>query len=154
MPDFRVVSLDPSVSDEVRRTRLAPSYGHPVHGEVATGTGPCRSCLRLFDVGHDERLLFTYQPWSGDRAVGAPGPVFIHARECRRFDGAGIPEDLLALDLLLEARTHDGRTVRSERAAGPSVERRLGELLAPAEVDFVFIRHGEAGCHIARVERA
>jgi hypothetical protein len=154
MPDFRIVALDPSLSEEVRRTRLAPGYGHPVHGELATGTGPCRSCLRLFDVGRDERLLFTYRPWSGEGAVGAPGPVFIHARECHRFDGAGVPEDLLGLDLLLEARTHDGRTIGSERAAGGSVERRLGELLGGTEVDFVFIRHGEAGCHIARVERA
>jgi len=154
MSDFRIVSLDSSLSDEVRRTRLAPGYGHPVHGEIATGTGPCRSCLRLFDVGHDERLLFTYRPWSGDRTVGAPGPVFIHAGECRRFDGAGVPEDLLRLDLRLEARTHDGRTIRSERVAGRAVESRLAELLDSEDVDFVFIRNGDAGCHIARAERA
>ena len=88
---FTVRGVPQEVADEVRRTRLSPGYGHPVHLEVARGTGPCRCCLEPFVAGRDQRLLFTFRPRSEDGSLMAPGPVFIHAGHCEAFAGAGFP---------------------------------------------------------------
>lgn len=153
MRQIRIAGLSVELTEAVRSTRLAPGYGHPVLAEVATGTGPCRSCFGLFEVGREERLLFTYQPDSGARTIGAPGPVFIHSDECVRHEGTEIPASLLSLPLLLEGRASDGTVLHSERSTGPDTREVVDGFLGDPRVDFVFLRHGEAGCHIARVER-
>ncbi|MBV9737341.1 MAG: DUF1203 domain-containing protein, partial [Candidatus Eremiobacteraeota bacterium] len=66
----------------MRSLQTAPIYGHPAHIEVATGYGPCRHCLRTFNVGREQRILFTYDPFQGIEDVPLPGPVFIHAVPC------------------------------------------------------------------------
>ncbi len=75
MESYQLAGLPNRVATEARSTGKSPGYGHLVHKELATGTGPCRSCLRLFQVGAEDRLLLTYQPDSGDRTLGAPGPI-------------------------------------------------------------------------------
>ncbi len=154
MPTFRVSGLPSELSEEVRRTRRSPEFGHPVIAETAQGTGPCRSCLSLFDVGKEERLLFTYAPPSGEGTRPAPGPVFIHAEDCQRYDASVFPQSLTALPLLIEGRTADGRVPRSVATNGDRVDSIIEDLLNDANVDFLFVRHGEAGCHIARIDRA
>src|ERR1700757_3827213 len=62
---FRVAAIPSKVADLVRSTMRSPGYGHPAHAEVATGYGPCRHCLRDFEVGKDRRILFTYDPFHG-----------------------------------------------------------------------------------------
>lgn len=151
---YRVAGLPSHVAREARATGRSPGYGHPVHRETATGTGPCRSCLGLFDIGAEERLLLTYRPDSGDQTVGAPGPVFIHARECSRYEGSTVPSGLTKLPLLFEARTQDGRILHSVAASGTTADQVIRTFLQDASVDFVALRHGEAGCFVARVERA
>lgn len=151
---FRVISLDPQLVATVRVQRRSPGYGHPVVEEVAGGTGPCRSCLDLFEVGRERRLLFTYRPDGGRDAVGAPGPVVIHAAECQRFEGAGMPAGLRQLPVVVEGRTRDGRVLRADLTPGAAADALIEACLADPAVDFIYLRHGEAGCHIARVERA
>jgi len=80
--------------------------------------------------------------------------VYIHTAACSRYDATDIPEALLGLPLLLEGRTNDGRILRSVSASGrEQVTEALHQLLAHREVEFLFLRHGEAGCHIARIDR-
>ena len=81
MPEFIVRPIGREVTDVVRSTLLAPQYGHPVHRELAKGTGPCRECLSSFTIGAEDRLLFTYNAHAADH-VPRPGPVFIHADTC------------------------------------------------------------------------
>ena len=82
---LRFVGIPEAVAREVRETMHAPDYGHPAHKTVAQGYGPCRLCLRTFRVGVDERILFTYNPFP-EGELPAPGPVFIHAGACARYD--------------------------------------------------------------------
>lgn len=154
MATYRIAGLPRDVADEARATGRSPGYGHPAHREIATGTGPCRSCLGLFDVGGEERLLFTYRPDLGPSALGAPGPVFIHAHECTRYEGTSLPTGLTRLPLLVEGRTRDGRTSRAEIVPGAQADAVIRERLDDAQVDFVTLRHGQAGCFIARVDRS
>lgn len=152
MAVFRFLGIPETVATEVRRTMLAPQYGHPAHREVARGYGPCRLCLRTFQIGREDRILFTYQPFSEPDGLPAPGPVFIHAEPCRRYDAAELPPDFRTLPLVLEGYEMGGRLVAQERV-GARVAEELVERVFQAGADYVHIRNGEAGCFMARVER-
>jgi len=153
MAIYHLLGLSDALTREVRETGLSPGYGHPVVRETARGTGPCRACLEQFQVGKEERLLFTYRPPSREGMLGAPGPVFIHARECRQYRGSSFPPGLLSLPLLIEAWAVGNRIHSARRATGPEVEKVVGELLEDPQTAYLHVRHGEAGCHIASVDR-
>ena len=163
---YRFVAIPSAVADAVRATLAAPKYGHPAHVEVAKGYGPCRHCLRTFRVGEERRILFTYDAFDGVEPLPQPGPVFIHAEACARYDaGAGFPDDLRAHPLTLVAFAR-GRTQRAEvhvpaAPAGAAhggvpgaVEAALDALFARGDVDYVHVRDTDAGCYDLRVERA
>lgn len=154
MDAFRVIALPAAVADAVRGTLRSPGYGHPAHVEVAAGYGPCRSCLRTFRAGEEERVLFTYDPFDGLDPYPSPGPIFIHRDACPRHDGPGFPEELRALPLTLEGYGADRWIVARERVHDGGVERAAGLLLADARVHYVHVRNTEAGCYVARIERA
>jgi hypothetical protein len=82
----------------------------------------------------------------------APGPVFIHAAHCEAWTGAGFPEGLRPLPLAVEARAADSRVLGLERTGTP--EARIERLLDAGEADWLQLRHAEAGCFIARIDRA
>jgi hypothetical protein len=105
MVGFRVLPIDPALAETVRNTLKSPQYGHPAHVELATGYGPCRACLKQFQTGKENRILFTYNPFAGLDAYPSPGPVFIHAESCESYgDPEKFPEQLLrSLPLTLEA---------------------------------------------------
>lgn len=153
MTHYHIQGLPEELGAEVRQSMRSPQYGHPAVREVAQGTGPCRICLRRFEVGKDERILFTYRPDVDDASVGAPGPVFIHAESCAQYRGSTFPEDLKPLPIVLEGRAHGNRTPRATSVNGADVDAALAELLSHDDVEYVFLRHGDAGCHIARVNR-
>ena len=152
MSVLRFTGIDDAVANEVRQTLRAPHYGHPAHREIARGYGPCRSCLRTFAIAEDERILFTYQPFHDPGSLPAPGPVFIHVEECRRYDDTSFPPDLRSLPLVFEAYQNGGRLVAQERIGARDPDDVLHRLF-DQNVDYVHIRNGEAGCFMARVQR-
>src|SRR5438128_5925075 len=103
MGAFRFFGIPEAVAREVRESLRAPGYGHPAHREQAHGYGPCRLCLRTFRVGADERILFTYNPFQDAGSLPAPGPVFIHAEPCARYDALELPPDFRALPIVSKA---------------------------------------------------
>jgi len=152
MPAYRLQGIPDPITAAARESMKSPQYGHPVHAEVATGYGPCRQCLRTFRVGSEERLLFTYQPFSDPEALPAPGPVFIHRDSCTRYDGSVLPPDLRPLPLVLEGYGAGGVLLAQRRVAGASFEAVLEDVLEAPEVRYAHIRNGEAGCFIARID--
>jgi hypothetical protein len=154
MTPFRFIGIPTAVAATVRHTGHAPDYGHPAHREIARGYGPCRHCLQTFAVGEEERLLFTYQPFSAAGALPAPGPVFIHAADCPRFDGPAVPSDFRAIPLVLESYGAEGRLLNQIRVGNRPVEDVLTEALTTPGTEYCHVRNGEAGCFMARVEPA
>src|SRR4051812_46633436 len=152
--EFIVRGVPQEVADEVRRTRRAPGYGHPAHFEVAQGTGPCRCCLKPFVPGRDERLLFTFRPSGDDSTLMAPGPVFIHAGHCVAHAGEGFPESLRELPLAFEARASRGRVNEWSARTEIPAETQMRVLFDDHGAEWLHLRHAEAGCFIARVDRA
>ena len=153
MATFIVRPVAREITEQVRSTRRAPQYGHPVHEELARGTGPCRECLRPFTIGAENRLLFTYSPFDA-AALPQPGPIFVHADACEPYRGAGYPDGLRGMPIVAQSY-HIDRTIAEPRALSTGDETALlAGLLDDPSVQFVHLRHAEAGCFIARVERA
>jgi hypothetical protein len=155
MTPYRVVAVTEGLAEKVRESRKSPGYGHPVHEEVATGYGPCRLCLRDFQIGVEKRLLFTLDPFHGVEDYPLPGPVFIHTEGCDRYpEHGGFPADTLTHDLTLVAYGR-GRIQRAEeRVNGEVVDAVIGRLLARADVDYLHVRDTDAGCFDFRIERS
>jgi hypothetical protein len=147
MNGYRVIAVPDVVADAVRATGVAPTYGHPAHTEVAKGYGPCRQCLRTFDVGKEHRTLFTYDAFHGMETLPLPGPVFIHAESCERYpEDGGFPPDLVSHALTFNAYGR-GRALRAqERAGGGEADGVVARLLARPDVDYIHVRDTEAGC--------
>jgi Protein of unknown function (DUF1203) len=149
--EYRVIALRQQTADEVRTTLRAPVYGHPAHVETAKGPGPCRLCLRPFRKNEEERVLFTYNPFPDGADLPSPGPVFVHKAPCVRFEASGFPPELLSLPLTLEGYDERGVVVARVKANDPDASAR--DVLATPGVAYAHVRHSEAGCFVARIER-
>ena len=149
---FAVTALPQEVATHVRAHGRDPKWGHPALTQLATGFGPCRLCLRRFKEGEEQRMLFTYDSYAGVAQFPQPGPVYIHADDCDRYDGNEFPPDLRTLELTFEALAPGPRVVALERAGGEGAEGVLERLLDLPDVDFVNVRNTEAGCFVARVD--
>jgi hypothetical protein len=131
----------------------SPEYGHPAHRELAGGYGPCRVCLRTFEVGREDRILFTYQPFREPGSLPAPGPIFVHAEHCEGYDAPGLPPDFRALPLVIEGYRSGGTLVEQRRVGASDPEVVIREVFEAGKADYVHLRNAEAGCFMARVER-
>jgi hypothetical protein len=152
MWSYRIQGIPDSTARAARESMKSPQYGHPAHAELATGYGPCRLCLQTFRVGTDERLLFTYQPFTDPSALPAPGPVFIHREGCERYDGPELPATLRPLPLVLEGYGTDGVLIVQRRVGTSSFETVLQGVFEAQDVEYAHLRNAEAGCFIARVD--
>ena len=149
---FAVRALSQDVATFVREEGRDPIWGHPTLTQPATGFGPCRLCLRTFREG-EMRTLFTHDTYAGVAQFPQPGPVYIHAGDCDRYDGDGFPRELRALKLTFEGVAAGPRVVALERTNGEDVDSAIGRLLDLADVDYVNVRNTEAGCFVARIDR-
>ena len=152
---FKVVSIPTLLAEEARRTRLAPSFGHPVQASVASasGYGPCRHCLRRTQVG-ERRLLLNYNPYPEPDQVSVVGPIFIHEEPCEAFVGEGFPGELRGLPMRLQGHLRDGSGIVNRFLDSQFPEAAIENLFHDPEIGFIALRNEEAGCFIARIERA
>jgi hypothetical protein len=148
---FIVEPVPEAVAAYVREHGRDPIWGHAAVRQPATGFGPCRLCLRTFDEG-ELRTLFTYDTYAGVAEFPQPGPVYVHADRCDRYDGDGFPPDLRELKLTFEAVARGPRVVALERTEGGDIEAAIDRLLDLPAVEYVNVRNTEAGCFVARIE--
>jgi len=158
MSSFRAVAIPTEVADSVRSTMKSPKYGFPAHREVAAGRAPCRNCLELVRLKEEELILFTMDAFhglpNGETVPPSPGPVYIHAESCGRYDGErGIPETYRGRLLTLEAFGTDRELLAEVRASDSREEKIAEELFANREVKYIQVRSTEAGCFLFRLER-
>jgi hypothetical protein len=150
---FKVKPISPDITDQVRQTLVSPQYKSlKAFVDIATGYGPCRSCLKTFDQGTDKRLFFTYNAFEGRADLPDPGPIFIHGHECKAYDADVFPPDLRQLPMLFEGFDARGDLITRERADREELETQITGILASPLVEYIHIRNAEAGCFIARIE--
>ena len=154
-PIIRVIAIPTKTAELVRSTMKSPGYGHPAHTEIASGYGPCRHCLRDFRVGEEKRILFTYDAFYSVEKLPLPGPIFIHAEPCSRYDeNAGFPEDMRSHRLTINAYGRN-RTLLAERfIEDENVEPVIDYFLDRSDVKYLHVRDTQAGCYDFRIERA
>src|ERR1700739_4553224 len=115
MSTIQVVAIPTEVANAVRTTMRAPAYGFPAHAELATAHAPCRHCLRTIVAGVDRRILFTYDRFAGVESLPQPGPVYIHADNCPRYENESVfPEDLRNSPRHLEAYANGRKLIATE----------------------------------------
>lgn len=155
MSGFRVIAMSEQVADAARATGASPGYGHPVHADSGDGPWPCRVCLKREHPPGERRLLFTYDAFHGLEPLPLPGPVYVHAERCQRFEGDDrFPEDLRKVPLTLNAYGAGRKLLAQQYVEDGAVEPVIAALLARAEVAYLHLRHTRAGCYLARIERA
>lgn len=152
-PSFIVTAIPQDISDKVRLTDLSPQYKHPASTAVATGYGPCRSCLKTFETGKDERILFTYNAFHDRAELPLPGPVFIHKEECERYNSEGFPPDLRSLPMLFEVFDDAGNMIERLTVVEDRIESQIEHLFAIDATKYIYIRNAEAGCFMAMIDR-
>lgn len=154
MSSFHAVAIPTEVADSVRATMKSPKYGFPAHKEIAAGRAPCRHCLQLVEINKEEAILFTMDAFHGQNVPPSPGPVYIHAKECARYnENDGIPQSYRGRLLTLEAFGADRKLLAEIRTANGEEQGAAKLLLEKPEVEYVHVRSTEAGCYLFRLER-
>ncbi len=151
---MRIIAIPTEIADTVRSTGKAPVYGHPSYTDVAKGYGPCRHCLRAFRAGEESRTLFTYSPFLSASEVPLPGPIYIHAEACSRFDeAAGYPEDMRPHPVVLNVYGSGQQLLEQEHVDDGRAEIAMGRLFERVDAAYIHVRDKKAGCYDFRVER-
>lgn len=150
---YRVIPIPTEIAESVRKNLKSPQYRHPASVSLATGYGPCRSCLKTFNQGQEERILFTYDSFEGLSDLPLPSPVFIHKDDCAEYSENGFPPDLIDLPMLFEAFGENSELINREPIEPNKIDGQIQEILSLAKVKFINIRNAEAGCFIARIEK-
>jgi hypothetical protein len=154
MKNIRMLAIATEVAQEVRKTMRSPGYGFPAHEELATDAAPCRHCLRTFKVGAERRILFTYDRFRDVESLPQPGPIYIHAQHCERYDeNGGVPEELRNSPRTLEAYARGRNLAAQEYVTDGRFEPAVGRLLERPEVDYIQVQSSTAGCFTFRMER-
>jgi Protein of unknown function (DUF1203) len=150
----KIVAIATEVADTVRETMRAPVYGFPAHKELVTDAAPCRHCLRLITPQVDDAILFTYDRFTGVEELPQPGPIYVHAKKCSRYDEHdGFPEELRGSARTLEAYARGRRLIAQEYVADGAFEGAIARLFLNREVDYLQVHSTTAGCFTFRIER-
>ena len=154
MNPMRIVAMPTEVANAVRATLKAPRYGFPAHVETAADDAPCRHCLKTFVPGKDQRILFTYDRFAEIESLPQPGPVYIHADECARYDGDEFPEEMRRSPRTLEAYARGRKLIGTEYVADGKYEAAIDKLFAQPDAAYIQVNSTTAGCFTFRIERA
>ena len=133
---------------------MSPPYQNlPAFSAIATGYGPCRSCLRTFNEGEEERIYIAYNPFEGLSELPLPGHIFLHTEPCQEFNADGFPHDLLDLPLMFEGYAENSLMLRRVTVDSIEYESQIADVFSDPVIKFINIRNAEAGCYIARIDR-
>jgi len=154
MGKLKIVPMASEIAAQVRKTLKAPGYGFPAQCAMAAGRAPCRHCLKLIQPNEEELILFTYDAFAGQGVPPMPGPVYVHAKDCKAYSGEEqVLEDYRGQPLTFEAFGAERTRLGEKRVCGSGEEEALRELFERNGTEYVHVRSTSAGCYLFRVER-
>ena len=159
MNRFKIIPLSEHYASKIRNERK-DEFGHDVITQVATGKGPCRVSLKPFEVGQDERLLFSHSPFDIDNAFNQPGPIFIHKKEVEAYkDIHRFPPEIKAnkesFPLSLIGYSRSQQMVLTKLVGDDDVDLLIPQIFEQhPEVEYLHARNAKACCFICKIERA
>jgi len=155
MTRFRCLPVPTETARRWRETGT-DDRGQTLHRRVADGPGfPCRHCLRLAGPG-EAMLLGSYDLPHPRGVYWTPSPIFLHARDCARFEARDEIAPIVLANGLVSVRAYDAAemclyelgAVGEGRAVAPL----LAHALADARTRFVNIHTARPGCLLTAVE--
>jgi hypothetical protein len=109
----------------------------------------------MFKVGHDYRILFTYDRFAGVDSLPQPGPIYIHAEACPRYDeDSGFPEELRASPRTIEAYGGGRQLLGQAHISDGKPDDAIRGFFDRSEVNYLQVHSTTAGCFTFRIERA
>jgi hypothetical protein len=156
MTAFHCIAIETQTAERFRRTGLDDS-GNPIRRMAATATGsfPCRHCLRLAEPG-ETMLLGSYHLPRPRGIYWTPSPVFVHETACVRAQPSNELAPIVRASALVSVRAYDSADQclydLGQVCAGRDVDDPLTRALADPRTAFVNIHTARPGCWLARVE--
>jgi hypothetical protein len=134
------------------------AYGFAPETMMSDGPGhPCRHCLANIDEG-EELLVFAYRPFPELQPYAETGPIFLHAKPCRRYQGKAVQPAVLqtSRDFILRGYGDNDRIVYGAGAVilKEDVAHYAGELLERDDIAYVHVRSARNNCYQCRIDRA
>jgi hypothetical protein len=106
-------------------------------------------------VGEEKRILFTYDAFHGVEPRPMPGPVFIHADACPRYEEqSGFPHDIRAHSITLIAYGSNRQVLDEKCVDNGEVEQAVEVLLAHQDTRYLHVHDTQAGCYDFRIEKS
>jgi hypothetical protein len=115
---------------------------------------PCRRCLKDGHLG-EEMLLVPYDPFLAVSPYSGPGPIFVHRKDCTRYQCDGsVPEQQRRRLLSVRAYNASHMMVDFAVVEGNSLTERAESLFADAKVDYLHVHYAGPGCFAVRIDKA
>ncbi len=152
--NFKVIPIPTEIAKTAREKMVSPQYKSLMAiSAVANGYGPCRSCLKTFRQGQEDRIYITYNSSDGLSDLPSPGPIFLHKENCEQFESDGFPFELRDLPMLFEGFGNDSELILREKVQSEILESQIDSIFRSSTIKYINIRNAEAGCFIARIDR-
>ncbi len=156
MPRFRCLAIPTETAARFRATGC-DDRGAALHRRTVDGPGfPCRHCLRLGEAG-EEMLLGSYSLPRPAGVYWTPSPIFLHARDCARFDAVDEIAPTVLANGLVSVRAYDAAEMclydLGHVCEGAEVAAPLMRALDDPRTRFVNIHTARPGCLLAGAER-
>ncbi|HUQ35267.1 MAG TPA: DUF1203 domain-containing protein, partial [Aestuariivirga sp.] len=117
---------------------------------------PCRHCLQDVAAG-EGYLILAYRPFPALQPYAETGPIFLHAKACRRADDAQETPAMLARRMahLIKGYSSDDRIVYGTGKIVPSaaLDAEAANILKREDVAYVHVRSSVNNCYTCRIER-
>jgi hypothetical protein len=156
MPRFRCLPILTETAERFRHTGR-DDQGNPLHRRVVDRPGfPCRHCLRPGEPG-ETMLLGSYDLPHPRGVYWTPSPIFLHARDCPRFESVDEIAPIVLANPLVSVRAYDAEEKclydLGEVCEGGAVAAPLMRALDDPRTRFVNIHTARPGCLLTAVER-
>lgn len=144
-------------SEEVARLRRGDldANGQPALTRTTEGAAnPCRHCLGLIAEG-EEKLILAYRPFASLQPYAETGPIFLHKRECPRYDGTSLPDWFAFMDPAIIRGYGDDDWIRYDTGdvvKGTELDATCRKILSDDTIAYVHIR-SRYNCFQCRVDR-
>jgi hypothetical protein len=156
MQNIHFTAMPTNAADSFRKGGV-DAYGNAPERMFSPGDGmPCRHCLGFIEEGED-MLVIAYRPFDTLQPYAETGPIFLHARDCRRYEAVEIlPPMLTSPDYIVRGYGENDRIVYGTGAVTPTAEiaARADALLQRPDIAYVHIRSARNNCYQCRVDRA
>lgn len=137
---------------------LAGSTAEVQRVAESSGGFPCRRCQANASPGEVLRLI-SYNPFEDTEAskkspYAAPGPIFVHDKECTTFAGSELPPSHRPRSFSVRGYDANHMTVDVRLMNGEEVDEKAKEMFENKDVQYIHAYNTAHGCFAFKIARA